>query len=231
MRSRTSLRCSRPTGSARCRVADAGAEDRDTARSGRRASGGADALGRILEDGERLAATDNTLRRSGLSVPNGANSDEVADLLEAFAAVEVELAWQQTGYPWLTSPTSSTPGVVIAGQPATCANWPSVCERLPRTMETSHSRALAEGFSGRACRGRSQGAGRLGTNAMTGGGCRPVDRGHLDDVPDSHRRARPNTEFLRPRVRSIVLHQWGNASRAVSHVWGIPTIGPVRLPV
>lgn len=115
-------------------------------------------LGRILEYGERLSATDNTLRRSGLSVPYWAASDEVAHLLEAFAAVEAELAWQQTGCPWLTSPTGSTPGVVIAGQPATCANWRSVRERLSRRMETSHSRALAEGFLGRACRVRSRGA-------------------------------------------------------------------------
>ncbi|MEV2226256.1 hypothetical protein AB0E01_41330 [Nocardia vinacea] len=44
-------------------------EDRDTARSGRPHRAARTLLGRILEYGERLSATDNTLRRSGLTVP------------------------------------------------------------------------------------------------------------------------------------------------------------------
>ncbi|MGW6729932.1 AAA domain-containing protein [Nocardia sp. NPDC055029] len=56
-------------------------------------------LGRILGYGDRLAATGNALRDIGVAVPNWAKPDEVAHLLEAFAAVEAELAWQQTGVP------------------------------------------------------------------------------------------------------------------------------------
>ncbi|MEU5408685.1 AAA domain-containing protein [Nocardia asteroides] len=54
-------------------------------------------LGRVLDYSDRLAATGNALRNTGMVVPDWTKPDEVARLLEAFAAVEAELAWRHSG--------------------------------------------------------------------------------------------------------------------------------------
>ncbi|MEV0336113.1 AAA domain-containing protein [Nocardia sp. NPDC050717] len=56
-------------------------------------------LSQVLTYGDGLAATSNALRNVGIAVPDWAKAEDVAHLLEAFAAVEAELAWRQTSEP------------------------------------------------------------------------------------------------------------------------------------
>ncbi len=58
-----------------------------------------DLLGRVLAYGDQLIAVGNRLRENGFGTPNWAKPDEVTYFLEAFAAADAEVAWQQANAP------------------------------------------------------------------------------------------------------------------------------------
>lgn len=57
-------------------------------------------LGRVLNYGTRLATLSAQLRKHGLAVPSWSEPESVARLLEVFAAVDAEIAWQVAQEPF-----------------------------------------------------------------------------------------------------------------------------------